>query len=179
MSLWIKFFVVTVVGDRRLLRFLRGKDHNLEETIVMISNFLTWRKEKNVDRIRQDIVYGGRNSPLLFPSGQKIIDLAPQIVISSNALDYEGRPLAFETFDFIPKHVLANVSIEEYLVFLTYSLEYRAIVLEQLSHEKEQKYLSDHPDESDRSEGYGVILMDFTIRDLKGSFLCYKHAFSS
>ena len=37
-----------------------------------------------------------------------------------------------------------------------------------MSHEREQKYLADHPNVSDRVDGYGVILMDFTIRDLKG-----------
>lgn len=162
------FLVVTVVGDRRLLRFLRGKQHNIEEATEMISNFLTWRKDNNVDSIRQDIVYGGKNTPLLFPSGQKIIDLAPQIIISANALDNEGRPLAFEAFDFTPKEVLKQITIAEYLQFLTYSLEYRAIVLEQMSHEREQRYLIEHPNVSDRVEGYGVILMDFTIRDLKG-----------
>eukprot|EP01035_Chromulina_nebulosa_P033588 gene33588-44984_t len=157
-----------VVGDRRLLRFLRGKQHNIEEATEMISNFLTWRKDNNVDSIRQDIVYGGKNTPFLFPSGQKIINLAPQIIISANSLDNEGRPLAFEAFDFIPKEVLKQVTIAEYLQFLTYALEYRAIVLEQMSHEREQKYLADHPNVSDLIDGYGVILMDFTIRDLKG-----------
>ena len=160
--------MISVVGDRRLLRFLRGKQHGLEESIEMISNFLTWRKNNNVDSIRQDIVYGGKNSPFLFPEGQKIINLAPQIIISQNALDNEGRPLAFEAFDFIPNEVLKQVTIAEYLIFLTYSLEYRSIILEQMSHEREQRYLADHPKLSDRVDGYGVILMDFTIRDLKG-----------
>jgi len=153
-----------------LIRFLRGKQHNLEDTIVMISDFLIWRKSNNVDRIRQEIVYGGKNSPLKFPSGQKIIDLAPQIILSAQALDNEGRPLAFEQFDFVPKHVLKMVTLAEYLEFLIYSLEYRAIVLEQMSHERELTYLASHPNVEDRKVGYGVVLMDFTIRDLKGEF---------
>jgi hypothetical protein len=30
------------------------------------------------------------------------------------------------------------------------------------------RYLRDHPDPVDRKDGYGVILLDLTIRDLKG-----------
>jgi hypothetical protein len=134
----------------------------------MISKFLDWRKANNVDNIRQDIIYGRKHSPFLFPSGKKIIDLAPQIVISAKALDNLGRPLVFEQFNFNPKEVLKLVTIKEYLEYLIYTLEYRAIVLEQMSHEREQAYLAAHPNVQDREDGYGVILMDFTIRDLKG-----------
>lgn len=60
------------------------------------------------------------------------------------------------------------VTREEYLYFLTYALEYRAMVMEQLSHEMEEDYLRRFPREDDRVDGYGVILLDYTIRDLKG-----------
>ena len=73
-----------------------------------------------------------------------------------------------EMFDFSPKDVLEAISIQDYLVFLTYSLEYRAIVMEQMSHEREQEYLKEYPNPADRREGYGVVLLDYTIRDLKG-----------
>ena len=51
---------------------------------------------------------------------------------------------------------------------MLYTLEYRSLVLEQLSHEMEQEYLQKHPKEEDREDGYGVVLMDITIRDMKG-----------
>ena len=73
-----------------------------------------------------------------------------------------------EMFDFSPKDVLDAISISDYLVFLTYSLEYRALVLEQMSHEREEKYLAEHPNPADREDGYGVVILDYTIRDLKG-----------
>jgi hypothetical protein len=73
---------------------------------------------------------------------------------------------AMEMFDFSPRDVLNAISIADYLVFLTYSLEYRALVLEQMSHEREQKYLAENPHPND---GYGAVLLDYTIRDLKGS----------
>lgn len=76
-----------------------------------------------------------------------------------------------ETFDFSPKEMFEAVTIKEYLHFLIYTLEYRALVLEQLSQEREQQYLQEHPDEGDREDGYGVTVMDYTIRDLRGTVL--------
>lgn len=70
-----------------------------------------------------------------------------------------------EMFDFSPRDVLNAISISDYLVFLTYSLEYRALVLEQMSHEREQRYLAENPNPQD---GFGVVILDYTIRDLKG-----------
>lgn len=74
-----------------------------------------------------------------------------------------------EQYCFNPKDVLKVVTREEYLHFLTYALEYRAMVMEQLSHEMEVDYLRRFPKDDDRVDGYGVILLDYTIRDLKGT----------
>lgn len=82
-----------VVGDRRILRFLRGKQLDIDSSSDMFIKFLKWRRENGVDRIRQEIVFGGLDSPLKFPNGAKIIELAPQIVITSNAMDKKGRPI--------------------------------------------------------------------------------------
>lgn len=178
-----------VVGDRRILRFLRGKQLNVDTASEMYINFLRWRRENNVDRIRQEIVYGGKDSPMKFPNGAKIIELAPQIVITKNAVDKLGRPIgkssiafprcgfhitmsfkAMELYNFSPKEVLKIVSQELYINFLIYALEYRALVMEQLSHEQEMKYLQEHPDPEEREDGYGVVLMVYIIRDLKGGY---------
>lgn len=136
----------------------------------MYKDFLQWRLDNNVDAVRQDILYGGKDSPYDFPYGKMIIDLAPQIVLSVNSMDKKGQPLSLEQFDFKPKEVFRAVSLENYLLFLTYTLEYRALVLEQVSHERELQYLKEHPNEEDQKEGWGLIVMDFTIRDLKGIF---------
>ena len=64
--------------------------------------------------------------------------------------------------------MFAMVTIKDYLLFLVYALEYRAMVMEQMSHEREQKYLDEHPNPEDREDGYGVILLNFCIRDLNG-----------
>ena len=63
---------------------------------------------------------------------------------------------------------MAAVSIDEYIIFLIYTLEYRSMILEQLSEEMEREYLRTHPDPSTREDGYGVILKSCCIRDLKG-----------
>lgn len=159
-----------VVGDRRIIRFYCGtpKRHDLEECVSMYSKFLKWRKERGVDRIREDIVYGGKNSPLLFPHGEKIIRMAPQIVLTANATDKLEHPVALELFEFSPSEVFKQVTIDQYLEFLIYCLEYRTLVLEQISEMKERKYLQEHPNEEDREEGYGVIQRILHIRDLKG-----------
>jgi hypothetical protein len=75
------------------MRFLRGKALNVDESTKMIAAFLKWRDENRVDDIRQDIVYGGKDTPYKFPFGKVIIDLAPQIILSANSLDKKGRPL--------------------------------------------------------------------------------------
>jgi hypothetical protein len=85
-------FCCIVVGDRRLLRFLRGKAMNVEEAIKNIRAFFKWRDDNKIDEIRQDIVYGGKDSPFKFPHGKTLIDLAPQIIISTG-FDRKGRPL--------------------------------------------------------------------------------------
>jgi len=61
-----------VVGDRRIVRFIRGNNYSLEKATTMMAEFLMWRKENEVDKIRQEIVYGGLNEPSKFPYGQLI-----------------------------------------------------------------------------------------------------------
>lgn len=75
------------------MRFLRGKALNVDESTKMISAFLKWRDDFKVDDVRQDIVYGGKDSPFKFPFGKIIIDIAPQIVQSAVAMDKKGRPV--------------------------------------------------------------------------------------
>jgi hypothetical protein len=118
------------------------------------------------------VVYGKAHSPMTFPYAEKIIELAPQIVMSANALDKQNQPIILETYDFNPKHFIENVSIDEYLVFLIYCLEYRALILEQLSDKYEKinfAILSQAVvDSSAAAAPYGVIMRFCNIRDLKG-----------
>ena len=154
-----------LVGDRRLIRFLRGRDNDPDLAAGMYINHLKWRMDMNVNEIRNKIAYGGINDPMKFPRGDVIIRAFPQIVIAPYACDYVGQPMVLEQYGFNPKEVLSLVSIDDYVIFLIYSLEYRSMICEQLSEIMEQEYLQKHPNPAD---GYGIVLKICCIRDLKG-----------
>lgn len=71
-----------VVGDRRLLRFLRGRQMDVEKACAMYRKFLNWRDKNNADAIRNDILYGGKTSVYEFPNAKKIISMVPQIMLA-------------------------------------------------------------------------------------------------
>jgi hypothetical protein len=131
-----------VVGDRKIVRFLRGHDHNVEKAAEMMSKFLIWRKQRKVDEIRTNIVEFGLNHPIKFPNGELIMSLMPQLVIGPSILDKEGSPLCVEQISFSPSEIMDNVTLEEYIEFMIYCLEYKSLILEQLSEEKEQRLLA-------------------------------------
>lgn len=158
-----------VIGDRAIIRFIRGHNHNLEKIIEMYSSFLKWRKESNADEAREDIVKNGLNDPLKFPFGKIIIENAPQIICSGDALDVHGNPIALETYNFSPTQLMQHVSIEDYKRFVVYCLQYKTLIIEQLSELKERQYLEEHNGNPPVTEnGYGVILQCTIIRCLKG-----------
>eukprot|EP01038_Epipyxis_sp_PR26KG_P007109 gene7109-9701_t len=181
-----------VVGDRRLLRFLRGHGNDVTKACKMFTDFLQWRDDNLVDEVRDDILFGGKSSPMEFPHGQKILELVPQIVIAHNLYDKTEHPISLELFGFSPDVVLKSVKKEEYITFMIYMLEYKVLVLEQLSHQKELDILSYdnfekindnhiHLDENishistipmsksqNSASPYGVILSCLSIRDFKG-----------
>ena len=68
-----------VVGDRKLVRFLRGHEHNVDKVCEMVTNFLKWRDDNNMDEVRERIIRGGLNHPRSFPLGEKILQLIPQV----------------------------------------------------------------------------------------------------
>ena len=51
-------------------------------------------------------------------TGELIIKLAPQIVISPSAPDKLGQPLVMERFDFSPKEVFEAVTIDQYITYV-------------------------------------------------------------
>lgn len=72
-----------------------------------------------------------------------------------------------ELYGFNPRELLKQVTEQEFVTFLIHALEYRAIVMEQLSEEKERLYLQEHLNPTDRIDGYGVIELFYSIRDVK------------
>jgi hypothetical protein len=156
-----------VVGDRRMLRFIRGRGGNINEATEQYLGHLKWRRENNVDQIRQNIVYGGLNDPKKFPNGEKLLRLAPQIIIAP-VRDRKNQPICTEQYNFSPKKLFQESSLDEYLLFLIYALEFRNLVMEHMSHEMDVKYLADNPRPQDRTEGWGCVIRNCTIRDLGG-----------
>lgn len=171
-----------VVGDRRMLRFLRGHQHNIDRATERFSQFLDFRRKYDMDVIRQNIVYNGCSNPSKFPKGEIILKLVPQTVIMPFHVDALDQPIVLEQFNFSPTEVLKQVTQEEYMLFLLYALEYRALVFEQLSAQREaallKKYVSmgephpplvkQHNALSDDDVGWGIIVRGCFIRDLKG-----------
>lgn len=158
-----------VVGDRRLLRFLRGHNYNVDKAVMMFRKFLNWRDANDVDSIRDDILHNGIRSPFDFPSGKKIVDLVPQIVIAHDVFDYGGHCIGLEQYCFDPTTVLSNISKDEYIKFLIYMLEYKSLVLDQISDEREKKVLAKYKgNPPDTEKGYGEMICCTIIRDFNG-----------
>jgi CRAL/TRIO domain len=166
-----------VIGDRKLLRFLRGHDYNIVKVTEMFNAFLDWRKENRIDAIRNEIITKKLNHPKMFPNGEKILSLVPQIILGHDAKDIHGCPTVIDQYCFSPSVVFDEISIADYMVFIYYTLEYRSLILEQLSDELEQKnkHLIETTMNTTASTAtaatvkpYGVILYTCVIRDLKG-----------
>lgn len=144
----------------------------------MICNFLKWRKDNNVNKIRQDIVEHGLDHPLKFPNGELILELIPHIVICPDSCDSFGAPISVDQYNFSPGSVLSKISIEQYIQFVIYSLEYKSLVVEQMSQEREEQYLCSLSDEErraaesddDESPPYGVLVNICVVRDLGKSY---------
>lgn len=163
-----------VVGDRKIIRFLRGHDHNIEKVCELYGKFLRWRRDCGIDEIRRDIVERGMDHPTKFPKGDLIQALIPGLVIAPDAQDNMGCPIVVDQYNFSPGELLSKLTIQEYITYATYSLEFRQLVLEQISEEREQEFLTALDDEErarldfkDSSDPpYGVIAQSCVIRDL-------------
>ena len=108
-------------------------------------------------------------TPFQFPNGEKILSLIPQIVSTKHAADVHGNPLAVEIYGFDPAKVLKELSKDEFVTFMIYTLEYKALFLEQESEMRERAYLDKYDGKPPYDpNGYGVILQHCIIRDFNG-----------
>ena len=136
---------IDVIGDRKLIRFLRGFNLDIDKTYKAYLVFLKWRKDNNVNEIRNLILYGGYNNPNVFPKGELILKLMPQIVLAPYHFDNYNQPITFDIFDFDPNIVLQSITVSDYMLFLTYCVEYRSLYIEQISEERERLFLLNNP----------------------------------
>lgn len=165
-----------VVGDRKILRFLRGHKYSIDKAAEMMGKFLQWRKDFRVDEMRHNIVSGGMDHPTKFPNGEKILRLIPQLVITTDSVDKSGSPICVDQYKFKPAVVLAHIPLSDYLVFNAYCLEYRSLIVEQLCEKLERDHLAKlSHEEFEREidpygsgEPFGVLKGTLVIRDIAG-----------
>ncbi len=168
-----------VVGDRKLLRFIRGHNYNIEKACEMISKFLNWRDENKIDDIRNNIINGPNSHPSKFPKADIISGLIKQVTITPFNFDRMGCPVCVDQYDFSPSEVLKIITIQDYILYIMYTLEYRSLILEQLSDEREksiiqsQKQAIESGTSPSQLEPYGQIAQITVIRDLKGITLSH------
>ena len=120
-----------VVGDGRLLRFLRGEGMDVKVAIDKFREMLNWRRNEGINKIRDRIVSddGGCRDPMNFPNGKLCLSTAFQILADNNVKCKRNYPISYETYNFNPKMVFENISLEDYVEFLIYTLEYKALAL--------------------------------------------------
>ena len=77
-----------MVGDRRLMRFLRGRQNNVDLAAGMFKEHLKWRKTFHTNEIRNRIAFGGLNHPYMFPCGEKYENqvLYSHVIIRLNSM---------------------------------------------------------------------------------------------
>ena len=91
-----------------------------------------------------------------------------------NIRDEFGCPIVFEQYNFSPSEVLTQISLEDYVIFTIYSMEYRSLIVEQLSEEEERRKVKalmekrDAGEDLSATEPYGTLYRICIIRDLSG-----------
>merc|ERR1711871_632323 len=131
----------------------------------MIEKFLDWRIAQNVDAIRHNIVEMGMNSVSKFPNAEKVLKYCKYLVYDPKAVSTTGQPVMAEGI--IPPALWESVTLEEYLQFRLYGLEFLSLVLEQMSYEKERQTL-DGTVPLDENLPYGILQQIQVIRDVNG-----------
>ena len=58
-------------------------------------------------------------------------------MIAPDACDKTGAPICVDQYNFSPSEVLSKLTVPEYLNFIIHCLEYKMLIVEQLSDQKE------------------------------------------
>jgi len=152
-----------VIGDRKLIRFLRGHFHDLDKACEMMEKFLDWRHENKVDAIRKDIVDNGLDAPEKFPFGELVLRLTKTVVLNTEKFNEGFDPVTVESY--VAPTIWNEISVDDYIQFRIYCLEYVSMILEQLSEIREQELKAK---QENTEEPYGYIQRLYAVRDLNG-----------
>ncbi len=101
--------------DYYMLRFLRARQFDWDKTKLMFTNFLNWRKEKNVDNILKTFT---------FDEASAVKDVYPH---GYHNLDRLGRPIYIERLGNLKLETLMGAITEERLQ-LHYIFEYENLL---------------------------------------------------
>ena len=120
-----------------------------------------------------------------------ILKMMPCLAISHDACDKTGAPICVDQYNFDPSEVLDKIGVANYVIFFIHILEFRSIILEQLSEQRDRAYLASLPDDESRAlaeyippyvddgsgnlvpvqveaEPWGTIVGTLVVRDLSG-----------
>ena len=90
-----------VTSDRRLLRFLRKNNLDVDRTVLTYLDHLEWRKKERVDAMHDHILEEQLN-PMTIPHGKRVLGLLPQVPCHYDYTDRFGNPLSIEYYGFNP-----------------------------------------------------------------------------
>ncbi|KAI9998744.1 hypothetical protein PInf_003334 [Phytophthora infestans] len=129
---------IELVGDVRLLRFLRGHKMNVSVAATKYREMLALRQKLELDDIRDDVVNNNK-IPDEFPHFQKIIPHLPFLDSYDVFSTPDGHVFYFEMTGYADfQKLVTDVTEEEWQTFFLYSMEYRALKLDQLSRQHEK-----------------------------------------
>ena len=152
------------LGDRKLIRFIRGHEDDIDRVCRKVSNYLDWRKTNNIDEIRQKMLDGTVNCINDFPYAPQIFTNYDQILVwDKRATGINGDPIIAESA--LPDDLWERMTVDEYMEFRIYCLEYLSIQLDRMSAAKEEELIARGYKSNDP---YGITQQLLVIRDVTG-----------
>ena len=151
------------IGDRKLIRFIRGHEDDIERVTRKVQKYLDWRLDNGIDEIRHNIE-NGCNTINKFPHSDKLFQKTRRIMVCDKyAVSASNEVMIAEAT--MPDNIWENITVDEYMIFRIYCLEFISMQLERKSEEEEREKLSRG---YNSREPYGVVAQLHALRDVTG-----------